>query len=63
MKHDHMIKIGGKYYSAGEEVPDEVELPFHEVDITSEKGQLLFSDDDITLETQPSRRGRPKKSC
>lgn len=60
MIYDHIVKHNGKYYAAGEEVPENIEsLPavnFSEID------------DDIALETDApmsektqSRRGRPKK--
>lgn len=62
MKHDHIVKYNGKYYAAGEEVPNDAEpLPgagFSEV-----------SDSDIKLETDAAageksqgRRGRPRKA-
>lgn len=57
MKYDHIVKCNGKYYAAGEEVPENTE-PLPEV-----------SDSDITLETDAvtgeksqNRRGRPKKA-
>lgn len=44
MKYDHMVKANGKYYAAGEDVPD--------IDMAEDENPLPFSDDDITLETQ-----------
>ena len=62
MKYDHIVKYNGKYYDAGEEVPENEE-PLS-VDDTTE-----ISDEDITLETgavsdskTSGRRGRPKKT-
>lgn len=48
MVYDHMVKVNGRYYQAGEDVP--------EVDYTTEdENSLPFSDDDITLETQEDK--------
>lgn len=56
MIYDHKVKHNGKYYAAGEEVPEN-------------EGSLPVSDEDIVLETDSavagkttSRRGRPKKT-
>lgn len=62
MIYDHIVKFNGKYYNAGEEVPEKEEsLPFD--------GTEGLSDEDIVLETDSAvgnktsgRRGRPKKS-
>ena len=62
MIYDHIVKFNGKYYNAGEEVPEKEEpLPFD--------GTKGLSDEDIVLETDSAvgnktsgRRGRPKKS-
>lgn len=62
MIYDHIVKFNGKYYNAGEEVPEKEELlPFD--------GTEGISDEDIVLETDSAvgnktsgRRGRPKKS-
>ena len=61
MIYDHIVKFNGKYYNAGEEVPEKEELlPFD--------GTEGLSDEDIVLETDSAvgnktsgRRGRPKK--
>ena len=62
MIYDHIVKFNGKYYNAGEEVPEKEE-PLS-LGVTES-----FSDEDIVLETDsavgnktPGRRGRPKKS-
>ena len=62
MIYDHIVKFNGKYYNAGEEVPEKEEpLLFN--------GTEGLSDEDIVLETDSAvgnktsgRRGRPKKS-
>ena len=62
MIYDHIVKFNGKYYNAGEEVPENEEpLSFD--------GTEGISDEDIVLETDSAvgnktsgRRGRPKKS-
>lgn len=62
MIYDHIVKFNGKYYNAGEEVPEKEEP-------LSLGGTESFSDEDIVLEADsavgnkaPGRRGRPKKS-
>lgn len=55
MKYDHIVKINGEYYPAGAEVPEIREQK-------EEAAELPFSDSEITLETEPVRRGRPKKN-
>lgn len=55
MKYDHIVKVNGEYYQAGTEVP---EIRYQKEDTT----ELPFSDSEITMETEPVRRGRPKKS-
>lgn len=49
MVYDHMVKVNGQYYQAGEDVP-EIE------DMAEDESSLPYSDDDITLETQEDRR-------
>lgn len=56
MKYDHIVKINGQYYAAGQEIPDAKK-------VKGEANELPFSDSDITLETEPVRRGRPKKNA
>lgn len=46
MKYDHIVKANGKYYAAGEEVPD----------MAAEEIQLPFSDNDIEFEEKESRK-------
>lgn len=49
MVYDHMVKVNGKYYQAGEDVPKTK-------DMTEKESTLPFSDDDITLETQEEKQ-------
>lgn len=42
MVYDHMVKVNGKYYQAGEDVP--------EIDMPEEEIELPFSDSDIEFE-------------
>lgn len=48
MVYDHMVKVNGQYYQAGEDVP-EIE------DMAGDESSLPYSDDDITLETQEDK--------
>lgn len=61
MIFDHIIVRNGKYYAAGEEVPDEgFDLPFQD-DVVSE--ELPFTDVPEPEPTQETpKRGRPKKT-
>lgn len=49
MVYDHMVKVNGQYYQAGEDVP-EID------DMAGVKSSLPFSDDEITLETQEGKQ-------
>lgn len=48
MVYDHMVKVNGQYYQAGEDVP-EID------DMAGGESSLPYSDDDITLETQEEK--------
>lgn len=48
MVYDHMVKVNGRYYQAGEDVP--------EIDMAESNNALLYSDDDITLETKEDKK-------
>lgn len=62
MKYDHIVVAYGKYYAAGEEVPDsDPHNPSINYASNKEK-EIQYSDEDIELETTPSKRGRPKKT-
>lgn len=49
MVYDHMVKAGGRYYQAGEDVPETD-------DAAGDENSLPFSDDDILLETKEDKR-------
>ena len=51
MKYDHVVKYGGEYYNAGEEVPIGYTLPQNQT--KDEKTELPFSDEEIELEENP----------
>lgn len=51
MKYDHIVKANGQYYPAGTEIPE-----------IKEAEELPFSDEEIEMETEPVKRGRPKKN-
>lgn len=51
MKYDHIVKSNGEYYAAGQEVPE-----------PKSGEELPFSDEEIEMETEPVKRGRPKKN-
>lgn len=49
MVYDHMVKVNGRYYQAGEDVP--------EIDnMARDESSLPYSDDDITFETQEDKQ-------
>lgn len=48
MVYDHMVKVNGQYYQAGEDVPEIDDMAGYE-------SSLPFSDDDITLEAQEDK--------
>lgn len=49
MKYDHMVKINGRYYTAGEDVPEHTASTEGEV-------SLPLSDYDITFEERPEEK-------
>lgn len=49
MVYDHMVKVNGQYYQAGEDVP-EID------DMAGDESSLPYSDYDITLETQEDKQ-------
>ncbi len=55
MKYDHPVKSGGRYYAAGEDVP---ELKY----VEEKKPTEEFADAEIEFETSSIKRGRPKKN-
>lgn len=70
MKYNYIVKSGGVYYAAGEDVPEgetRAEATERETKVEPDKtemeiDELPFSDSDIQMETEPARRGRPRKS-
>lgn len=48
MVYDHMVKVNGQYYEAGQDIP--------EIDTAGSDNSLPFSDDDITLETKENKK-------
>ena len=52
MVYDHTVKMNGEYYPSGTDVPERKE----------EEVTLPLSDSEIEFETQPVKRGRPKKN-
>lgn len=66
MKYDYIVKSGGVYYAAGENVPEEESANVEtrtKPDISEmDMEELPFSDTNIQLETEPARRGRPRKT-
>lgn len=58
MKYDHIVKYNGKYYEAGEEVPENEEPLFNSH--TSDEN-IVLETDAVATKTE-SRRGRPKKT-
>lgn len=49
MVYDHMVKVNGKYYQSGEDVPEIM-------DMAEDENSLPFSDDEITLETKEDKK-------
>ena len=52
MIYDHVVKFNGEYYQAGTEVPE----------MEGEELIIPLSDTEIEFETEPVKRGRPRKS-
>lgn len=62
MIYDHIVKFNGKYYNAGEEVPEK-KGPFSVPDNLSPLEEDIMKNNSAALKTKTSgRRGRPKKS-
>lgn len=49
MVYDHMVKVNGKYYRSGEDVPEIM-------DMAEDKSSLPFSDSDIEFEERPEEK-------
>lgn len=52
MVYDYAVKVNGEYYPAGTDVPDN----------TEEVQENYFTDLETELETEPVKRGRPRKT-
>lgn len=62
MIYDHIVKFNGKYYNAGEEVPEN-EGPLSAEDVTEVSDEDIAFETDAVVETKSTgKRGRPKKS-
>lgn len=62
MIYSHIVKHNGKYYAAGEEVPENEEplsLNEHQ-ELTDE--DIVFEENVVGITKTPGRRGRPKKA-
>ncbi len=53
MKYNHVVKANGVYYPAGSEIPENK---------GEEDFSLPFTDTEIKMETEPVKRGRPRKN-
>lgn len=61
MIYDHIVKFNGKYYNAGEEVPEKEEpLPFDGTEGLSDEN-IVLETDSVAGNKNSGRRGRPKK--
>lgn len=49
MVYDHMVKVNGKYYQSGEDVPEIM-------DMAEDENSLPFSDNDIELEESSAEK-------
>lgn len=56
MIYDHIVVTGGKYYAAGENVPDEI-MNGNDKTLLDES-----SEGEEILDAAPAKRGRPKKT-
>lgn len=53
MIFDHIVKFNGKYYAAGEEVPDDegIRIPFSDMDNTNEDFHTTYTYEELSLMT------------
>lgn len=62
MVYDHIVKYNGKYYPAGEEVPENEE-PLSVEDVPEISDEDIAFETDAVAETKSTgKRGRPKKT-
>lgn len=59
MKFDHMIKFGGIYYAAGEDVPMEEKNDAPEIDVPVEEKIEI---PELQVDDEPKRRGKKPKA-
>jgi hypothetical protein len=59
MKFDHMIKFGGIYYAAGEDVPMEEKNDAPEIDVPMEEKIEI---PELQVDDEPKRRGKKPKA-
>lgn len=59
MKFDHMIKFGGIYYAAGEDVPMEEKNDAPETDVPMEEKIEM---PELQVNDEPKRRGKKPKA-
>lgn len=59
MKFDHMIKLNGIYYAAGEDVPMEGKSDALEIDVPVEEKIEI---PELQVDDEPKRRGKKPKA-
>nr|WP_297001918.1 hypothetical protein [Prevotella sp.] len=59
MVFDHMIKFGGIYYAAGEDVPMEEKNDAPEIDVPMEEKIEI---PELQVDDEPKRRGKKPKA-
>lgn len=59
MKFDHMIKFGGIYYAAGEDVPMEEKNDAPKIDVPMEEKIEI---PELQVDDEPKRRGKKPKA-
>ena len=59
MKFDHMIKLNGIYYAAGEDVPMEEKNDAPEIDVPMEEEIEM---PELQVDDEPKRRGKKPKA-
>lgn len=59
MKFDHMIKLNGIYYAAGEDVPMEEKNDAPEIDVPMEEEIEI---PELQVDDEPKRRGKKPKA-
>nr|DAL39280.1 MAG TPA_asm: hypothetical protein [Bacteriophage sp.]DAV45844.1 MAG TPA: hypothetical protein [Bacteriophage sp.] len=59
MKFDHMIKLNGIYYAAGEDVPMEEKNDAPEIDVPMEEKIEI---PELQVDDEPKRRGKKPKA-